>query len=188
LFFARTKYGQKALARFAKKGQTIAGHTFTQDGYYHRKGIDLGLRVGSQKEMSMASGITGYDFAGSGNAVRMKQTITLCAPIVASDEENVAAYLETICHEMYFHAYNNATDYIDDGIMNYSNIQSYLKKVRDKNMWQEVQDLRHNHAYRDNAIPIMIAYFGKTKTRAETIEWMSQQGKNFKHCTNWYKK
>ena len=188
LFFARTKYGQKALARFAKKGQTIAGHTFTQGGYYHRKGIDLGFRVGSQKEMSMVSGITGYDIAGSGNAVRMKQTITLSEPVVASDEENIAGYLETICHEMYFHANNYSTDYIDDGTINYSNIRSYLKKERDENMWQEVQDLRHNHAYRDNAIPIMIAYFGKTKTGAETIEWMSQQGKYFKYCINWYTK
>ena len=188
LFFARTKYGQKALARFAKKGQTIAGHTFTQDGYYHKKGIDLGFRVDGPKGMSLISGKTRYDIVGSSNTIRMKLTITLCAPIVASDEENVAAYLETICHEMYFHANNYSTDYIDDGTINYSNIRSYLKKDRDENMWQEVQDLRHNHAYRDNAIPIMIAYFGKTKTRAETIKWMSQQGKNFKHCIKWYTK
>lgn len=30
LFFAKTSYGQKTLARFAKKGQTIAGHTYTE--------------------------------------------------------------------------------------------------------------------------------------------------------------
>lgn len=55
-------------------------------------------------------------------------------------------------------------------------------------MWQEVQDLRYNHSYRDNAIPIMLKFFDKTKKREETIERMSKQGLYFKHCDNWYKK
>ena len=191
LFFAKTSYGQKTLARFAKKGQTIAGHTYTEDGYYHNKGIDLGFRVGKLKNGSSASGETGYDITGSGNTSRMKLTIALCNPVVASDNDNIAGYLQTICHEIYFHAYNYAVDFIDDRTINDSEIRPYLKKGRDytsRNMWHEVQDLRHNHAYRDNAIPIMSAFFGRTKSRTETIEWMSRQGLYFKHCKNWQKK
>ena len=191
LFFAKTSYGQKTLARFAKKGQTIAGHTYTEDGYYHNKGIDLGFRVGKLKNGSSASGETEYDITGSGNTSRMKLTIALSNPVVASDIDNIAGYLQTICHEMYFHAYNFAVDFIDDRTINDSEIRPYLKKGRDytsRNMWHEVQDLRHNHAYRDNAIPIMSAFFGRTKSRTETIEWMSRQGLYFKYCKNWQKK
>lgn len=46
LFFAKTSYGQKTLSRFAKKGQTIAGHTYTENGKYHNRGIDLNFKVG----------------------------------------------------------------------------------------------------------------------------------------------
>jgi hypothetical protein len=191
LFFAKTRCGQKTLARFAKKGQTIAGHTYTADGDFHKNGIDLGFSVGILSNRSSASGETGYDITGSGNSNRMKLTISMCNPVVASDDDNVADYLETICHEMYFHAYNYAADFIDDRTINDSEIRPYLKKGRDytsRNMWQEVQDLRHNHAYRDYAIPIMSEFFDKTKTRTETIEWMSVQSPYFKHCQNWYKK
>jgi RHS repeat-associated protein len=191
LFFAQTRYGQKTLARFAKKGQTIAGHTYTTDGDYHKEGIDLGFRVGKLRNGSSASGETGYDITGSDNSGRMRLTISLCNPVVACDDDNIAGFLQTICHEMYFHAYNYAADFMDDRTINDSEISSYLKEGRNytsRNMWHEVQDLRHNHAYRNNAIPIMSEFFGKTKTRAETIEWMSKQGRYFKHCKNWHKK
>lgn len=51
-----------------------------------------------------------------------------------------------------------------------------------------MQDLRYEHRYRNYAIPIMTEYFGKQKTREETISWMSKQGQNFRNCPNWYKK
>ena len=186
-FFAKTSYGQKTLARFAKKGQTIAGHTYTENGEYHNKGIDLGFRVGQLNNGRSASGETGFKITEQGNTSRMKITISLCNPVVASDNDNIASYLQTICHEMYFHAYNFAADFIDDRIINDSEIKSYLTQSGGRNMWHEVQDLRHNHAYRNNAIPIMSKFFGSTKSRTETIKWMSQQGQYFDHCKNWHK-
>lgn len=129
LFFAKTSYGQKAFARFAKKGQTIARYTYTEDGKYHNKGIDLSFRVGELKNGYSASGETGYEMTGSGNTRRMKLTIALCNPVVASDDDNIASYLQTFCHEMYFHAYNFAADFIDDGAINDFEIQEQLKKI-----------------------------------------------------------
>ena len=41
--FMNTSIGLNYISRFAAKGQVIAGHLFTKDGKYHRKGFDLYL-------------------------------------------------------------------------------------------------------------------------------------------------
>ncbi len=188
-FFANTRFGYRALALFAKKGQKIAGHEFTEDGLCHQDGIDLSFRVGALSNGRSASGETGTEITGRGKSRRMRITISLCTPVSGGESTNVPSYLETICHEMFFHAFIFAEDYTDDGLINDSQISPALKSCAYRNDRQELQDLDYNLRYRNYAIPIMTEYFKfkGQKTVAQTIEWMSKQGQNFKHRPNWHK-
>ncbi len=39
--FMKSNFGKEFIGRYAAKGQTIWGHTYSEDGVYHKKGIDL---------------------------------------------------------------------------------------------------------------------------------------------------
>ena len=186
-YFANTRFGYRALALFAKKGQKIAGREFTEDGLYHQDGIDLSFRVGALSNGRSASGETGTEITGRGKSRRMRITISLCTQVSGGERTNVPSYLETICHEMFFHAFIFAEDYTDDGLINDSQISPALKSCAYRNDRQELQDLDYNLRYRNYAIPIMTEYFKGQKTVAQTIDWMSKQGQNFIHRPNWHK-
>ena len=186
-YFANTRFGYRALALFAKKGQKIAGREFTEDGLYHQDGIDLSFRVGALSNGRSASGETGTEITGRGKSRRMRITISLCTQVSGGERTNVPSYLETICHEMFFHAFIFAEDYTDDVLINDSQISPALKSCAYRNDRQELQDLDYNLRYRNYAIPIMTEYFKGQKTVAQTIDWMSKQGQNFIHRPNWHK-
>ena len=158
-FFANTKIGRKELAKYAKSGQTIAGHTFTEDGKYHKKGISISF--GGEVSKSYYSGDAGRTIDGN----QLKLDINI------SNTPDVGANLEVVCHEMFIHAYQASKDFMDDGKLNNSRIAYELKNWNTSLANQEhLQDSRHNNRMKNDAIPILQQYYGNIKTRNQIID------------------
>jgi len=165
-FFAKTTFGHRAIALFAKGGQTIAGQKFTEDGLFHKAGIDLAFDV-TDDMPNLHEGDTGPYISGSGKSERMKLKIR-----INPSQNSIASYLETICHEMFFHAFNFADDYMDDKEINDSQIPSDLRRLyaNDRNAMHEYQDMRDGHRYRNYTVPIMAKFLGTTEKKA--MDWI----------------
>jgi hypothetical protein len=169
--FAKTSYGRKSLSKFAKKGQAIAGYTYTQNGRYYNNGINLLFYYPLIQSPSTADAVTDHETTNN----QLKITILFGEP--PSSEDNIAKVLVTICHEVFFHAFLFAEDFIDDKIINSSNINQYLKKrYSTHNERQEYQDLLFKHRFRDFGIPILMEYFGNRKSKSEVIQFMTDNG------------
>jgi hypothetical protein len=183
--FANSKFGYRALALFAKKGDKVGNVSFNKDGLFHKKGIDLSFKVTRMAE----DGKTGHELTDCGKSKRLKLSVNLDTPVSGSDEKNVNRSLETICHEMFFHVFNYADDFDDDQNLNNSEISEYYRKecASDPNAMQEYHDLYVTHRYRDFAIPIMQEHLNST--REEAIATLNRtRGINMRNCPNWHKK
>ena len=156
-FFAKTKIGQNFLSRYAKKGQTIAGHTYEQDGYYHSKGIDI--RFICDDDKLWASGASGSTISDIENG-RMKTEINL-----SNTSENYGGagnVLEALCHELFIHAYQDAKDYLDDRKLDNSQLNPYFRqftKTHSISAIQHQQEATYNNMMNSYALPILRAYY-----------------------------
>ncbi|MGB8192128.1 MAG: DUF6443 domain-containing protein, partial [Chitinophagaceae bacterium] len=56
--YAKTKQGQKQLGKYAYKGQTIGSRTYTKDGEYHKKGIDISFGVEKMNDSKVGGNAT----------------------------------------------------------------------------------------------------------------------------------
>src|SRR5690554_3074589 len=118
-FFASSKIGINFLKDFAKAGQTIGGHTYTRDGKYHKKGINLVLGTGActteynKRNLLTASGLTESIIRPDGSLD------------IIIDIENIygktANNLSTFLHEFFIHALTSADDFFDNKKLDFSN-------------------------------------------------------------------
>ena len=156
-FFAKTKIGQNFLSKYAKKGQTIAGHTYESDGYYHKKGIDISF-ISNDDDLqdSGASGTTESNIKDG----RMKTVINLSNTHESSG--GAGNVLEALCHEFFIHAYQDAKDYFDDKKLNNSQLNQYCKQFINSysiSSIQHRQDASFNNMMSNYAMPILRAYY-----------------------------
>ena len=173
-FFARTSIGQKYLARYAKKGQIIAGHEYKEDGVYHKKGIDLQIEYGvTQYYPDNRSGYTDANSIVNG---RLKLKIHILPE--TTDKDSKAKLLETFCHEFFIHAIQYADKF--------SPKQSQIWKTQKSDAYnQHMADIKTKHLMRDCAVPILTKYCDGDRQRA--IDIISQET-NYKKNPSWYKK
>jgi hypothetical protein len=138
--FFNTKAGIGFLSKYAKSGQTFYGHTFNEDGKYHKKGINLNYKAEPQGKYK--GGDTGTDQYS--NAIN----ITLNSDIDNSilRKENVFNSVKTIFHESFIHAELDAQDFTDDTRFNNSNIPSMFKENTIKVHYQH-RFVRYNFEY-----------------------------------------
>ena len=152
-FFASTKIGRNFLGKYAKKGQTIAGHTYEKDGCYHQNGIDISFISNDNKLLN--SGASGAEKSEIENG-RMKTEVNL------SNITEVGSVLQALCHELFIHAFQDAKDYLDDKQLNNSQLNPYFRQYVGKNSINSLQ--HHQDAYYNNmmsiyAMPILRAYY-----------------------------
>ena len=173
-FFAKTSIGQKYLGKYAKKGQIIAGHEYTKDGVYHKKGIDLKIEYGrSQYNVDNRSGYTDANTIKDG---RLKLKIHIMPETTEKDSK--ANLLETFCHEFFIHA----IQYSD----NFSSPKANTWKTKDTDARiQHLIDINTKHLMRDCTIPILTEFCGGNRQKA--IDIISQE-RNYKNYPSWHKK
>ena len=147
-FLASTKEGKALLANFAMKGQTIAGVTFNKDGEFHNKGINISFGTGVRD--SGVSGSTNFSLNNENLNIR----------IVVGNSLDNADLLDTFIHEIVIHADQNSADFIDDKVMNNSNVYPALRKM-DKNRQykQHWQERNVNKAMKRIGLPILQQYY-----------------------------
>ncbi len=163
LGFAKTKIGQFFLGKFAKKGQTIAGHTYSEDGEFHKNKIDLVL-VGSKdfNTESIKDGETPTKIVNN----RLEITIRTKGTDNIVGEDAVFKDLKVFCHEFFIHALQYAEDFLDDGIKNNSNIYKELREYTYKhqikpywdNYMQHFQERNVNKYLLNKGIPLLEEY------------------------------
>jgi|GEM_PF-1993374 RHS repeat-associated protein len=117
-FFASSKIGINFLKDFAQAGQTIGGHTYKEDGKYHKKGINLILGTGvcttefNKKYLLPANGLTISVIRPNGNL-----DITIDIENNSKTEYN----LSTLLHEFLIHTIPSAKDFYDNKKLDFSN-------------------------------------------------------------------
>ena len=164
--FANTKQGQKQLGKYAAKGQTIAGHTYSKDGKYHKKGIDLGFNVekandsghggetgtNADKNTGDVSGRLRIDVTVNSDEIRNNgnEVINInpdASPTSAAGAIQVKKMVfdraMTIFHETFIHAELFSQDYLDNNKIDYSNLRPEVKVPGYKSHWQHSQ-VYHN--------------------------------------------
>lgn len=130
------------------KGQTIAGVTFNKDGEFHNKGINISFGTGVRD--SGVSGSTNFSLNNENLNIR----------IVVGNSLDNADLLDTFIHEIVIHADQNSADFIDDKVMNNSNVYPALRKM-DKNRQykQHWQERNVNKAMKRIGLPILQQYY-----------------------------
>jgi RHS repeat-associated protein len=148
----KSKEGRDFLAKYAKKGQTIAGYTFKKDGEYHKKGLDLIFKRDNlenpkdpQKKKS-GGGSTHFEAkqeSADGIMKNVGGTITVTMHSGKGWQTDNYTYnsIITLFHETFIHVALGTEDYLDDNSFNNSNI-SNADKERAGN--QEIH-FQHKH-------------------------------------------
>ena len=174
-FFAKTKLGQKYLGKYAKAGQTIAGHTYKKDGEYHKKGIDLNVEYGrSSFNPDNRGGYTNDKIIGNGEE-RYLLNIHINPMTVPSSDGSGGqlGLLETLCHEFFIHAEQSASHYSVN-----------RRPLRSSNTDQELYDIFTNHKMRDCALPIMNSFCNNRELSIKQVN----QSKIWKNHPSWSQK
>jgi len=112
--FASSSDGIKYLSLFAEEGQVIAGHTYTENGIYHNKGINVHFEDETSIEDMSRSGETQISNGGYDLYVR------------ADKKSNIFSAIKTYGHEFFTHVLQTAQDLYDDNKLNSSNINPAL--------------------------------------------------------------
>jgi hypothetical protein len=139
--FASTKEGISFLSNYAKKGDVIAGHSYTQDGQFHQQGIDISFEA-----KHLASSTRGYTSESViGDRANIQFTIN-SNPLVSSQDGNmydtrgtsvsqlnidnnvkgILSRTMTIFHETFIHGTSSTADYLKDRKFDSSNIDSKI--------------------------------------------------------------
>jgi len=142
--FAATGEGKSFLADYAKKGDKVGDETFTEDGKYHKQGVDL---VFDFKEISARGKTTESIKNGRG---QINVTIDNSTYVESQDGEiyNMKGYFTdkttdkfqkavisrgiTIVHETFIHAFGSTQDYLKDGKFDNSHIDPAIKSTYSK--------------------------------------------------------
>src|SRR5690606_8567184 len=131
--FATTKEGKQFLDKYASKGQEFSynGNVFYRaesNGEYHKEGINLNYSIGDSKTRSSTS-IESTGFGGLNINIKLaKQGFGLevdnaFGPKTQSDQnKTVFNLLKAITHEGFMHADSGAADFLDDRLINQSNL------------------------------------------------------------------
>ena len=156
--FAKTKEGIGYLSDYAKNGDVIAGHTYTEDGKYHKQGIDLifeakdlgGLTRG-YTETSMNGDRANISFIINSNLKVGSQDgntydMGVLNQSYSKDNTDIAvkgilSRTMTVFHETFIHGYLATNDFLDDKSFNTSNIDKSIKNNYStyKNHWDHLQ-------------------------------------------------
>ncbi|TRZ76102.1 MAG: RHS repeat-associated core domain-containing protein [Bacteroidetes bacterium] len=119
--FANSKEGRAFLSQYAKKGQTLYGHTFTDDGKFDSKGINMAYTaINGRTE----SGKTEHELTSSGATISVEMNINKAKDASA---ENIFNIVETYSHESFIHGDLDTKDFLDNGHFDNSNISSEVK-------------------------------------------------------------
>jgi RHS repeat-associated protein len=166
LGFAKTKIGQFFLGKFAKAGQTIAGHKYSEDGEYHKNKIDLVLVGGKDfKSQGLKSG----EAEPSINNARLQITIRTSGTRGLVDMDDISNDLSVFNHEFFIHALQFVQDFSKDGKLDNSNIYKALKDHTNKhqlfqyrtNYMQHFQERNVNKYMSKYGIPVLDDYMKK---------------------------
>ncbi|MCO6176132.1 RHS repeat-associated core domain-containing protein [Flavobacterium sp. NRK F10] len=174
LNFANSKEGIAFLSLFAEAGQTIGNHTYTENGFFHDAGIDIGYGVGMNSRK--CDDCIGKGDEGSNGAMNPRPWMTkkgkerlflgiyingdlntnnIDAKSYKEDRNNeekrikyILSRTGTIFHESYIHAFLLAKDYKDDGDLNNSVIPEEIKNKVDNmsNVRDHSQKYHHEYA------------------------------------------
>lgn len=129
--FATTKEGKQFLDKYASKGQEFSynGNVFYRaesNGEYHNEGINLNYNIGNSdtaSETSVKPRGNGLDI----NIAIAKQGFGLdvgeFGPKTQSNQnKSIFNKLKSISHESFMHADSGAADFLDDRLINQSNL------------------------------------------------------------------
>ncbi len=158
-FFAKHKIGQKYLSKYAKAGQIIAGHTYTEDGVFHKKGINLKIEYKSSNYLSEPR--AGYTVSKKNNDGKLNTNIIILTE--TNDRDSKVKLLEAFCHEFFIHAYQDAKEFSKNSLR-------WISNNADK---QHKFDINTNHLMRDCTIPIITDYCHGNKNKV--IEIINQE-------------
>jgi RHS repeat-associated protein len=117
--FAHTKQGNKFLAQYAHKGQTIGGVKFDKDGKYDKKGINLTYT-------------TGEDATGSNTGAKANKQGGINITVELAKEgygfsDKTLNLVKSITHESFIHADMFTGDWLDDKNLNFSNLNKWTR-------------------------------------------------------------
>lgn len=148
-FFAGSEEGRKFLADYAKKGQTIGGYTFKENGKYHNKKMDLVYKANDNRNRD----------AGARSVMENGRFVSTI--FLSKNGGLTERHLEDMAHESFIHVRLDGKDYYDNGLMDLSSldkdlikyVDDYYKNNDDKkgyypqraNLKQHFQDDRENY-------------------------------------------
>ena len=137
--FAATNEGRSFLADYAKKGDKVGNETFTEDGKYHKQGVDL---VFDFKKIGAKGKTTNSIKNGRG---QINVTIDNSTYVESQDGQiyDMRGYFTdkttdkfqkalisrgiTIVHETFIHVFGSTQDYLNDGKFDNSHIDPAIK-------------------------------------------------------------
>jgi RHS repeat-associated protein len=149
--FASTKPGRRFLSKYASAGQTIGGHTYTKDGKFHSQGVNLvfdaadqgsngkygdtgnnsnknGGQVSGNLDITMTfNSSTENTETGTGFTISLADNFSMFSNLSPDFKKMVYEQTQAIFHESFIHANLTTHDYLDDGLINNSNILQSIK-------------------------------------------------------------
>jgi RHS repeat-associated protein len=139
--FANSTEGRKFLSNYAAKGQTIAGHTFSKNGKYHNKGINLEYttfldnRIGSDRgktsksengTITVSVNSSQRVDAADGNVYDWGKKYPTSSMTANQMIFGILSKNMTFFHESFIHVDLYTQDFLDDRLFNYSNIPKHV--------------------------------------------------------------
>jgi RHS repeat-associated protein len=169
--FMNTKEGRAEIAKYAKAGQTIGGHTFESDGEYHKAGVDVALG-GDEGLPRSYSGQTGKNIVDG----RLKLSINISdGDYRATDVGDV---MESFAHELLIHGRQYVRDFKDNRKMDnshaYKELYNFAKErgtLNDRYI-HHYQELNSDKVMEKVGIPILQQYYngiGKSKSKQDLM-------------------
>ena len=139
--FASTEEGRSFLSKYAKKGDKVGSQTFTEDGEYHKKSLDLifefnKIPAKGQTDKKIKDG-RGQIIVTIDNSTYIESQdgviYDMRGPIMNKfSEEYQKAVISrgiTIIHETFIHVFGFTEDYLKDGSFDYSHIDPKIKNT-----------------------------------------------------------
>lgn len=138
--FAATEEGRNFLADYAKKGDKVGDQTFTEDGKYHKKGLDLvfgfkdlGAKGETYGSVKNGRGQINIDIDNSTYVESQDHQIYdmrgyFTDKTTDKFQKAVISRGITIIHETFIHGYGLTEDYLKDGSFDNSHIDPAIKQ------------------------------------------------------------
>ena len=141
--FASTKAGRKFLGKYAAKGQTIGGYTYTKSGKYNDKGIDVNYGAKNLGDNTVG-GQTDESVAKNGRAEIDVTINTQTRDGIKSSADDFFDKSSSFIHESFLHVNMDTQDFLDNGKFDNSNIDPSIRNnpLINKGDWQHIQVLQ----------------------------------------------